>query len=283
MDILELDENLKILAHNGTCFNVEERLKLNMGLQHLLNESKPEDFEELLFWGRISGIAKDYYIAMGVTYTKQYEFPTKTFYFASSADFVFKQFREINTQHKDVYDTITAPFSGDSTLIYGEPVETEENQRDQDTEQNAGEVDPLEDTPPEDLNKGFKPRNLIEEDRLLYTVLAVENDCHIVPHGSFRLTQDHEVERNVSFRGLSHEECFSLNKYSHFRNVQDERKKALLEEDDAIFQPDFLDECHTDKPTGVWSIQKDSNCRTAIIRNNSWAGYTAYHQAGTKL
>ena len=62
-----------------------------------MNEAKEEDFEELLFWGRISGSQKDYYIAMGVTYTSQYEFPTKTFYLASSSDMVFRQFREINT------------------------------------------------------------------------------------------------------------------------------------------------------------------------------------------
>jgi len=30
---LELDENLKVLNHNGICLNVEERLRLNMGLQ----------------------------------------------------------------------------------------------------------------------------------------------------------------------------------------------------------------------------------------------------------
>lgn len=35
-----------------------------------MNEAKAEDFEELLFWGRISGIAADYYIAMGVTFSK---------------------------------------------------------------------------------------------------------------------------------------------------------------------------------------------------------------------
>ena len=65
-------------------------------------------------------------------------------------------------------------------------------------------------------------RSLIEEDRLLYTVLAIENDCQICPQGAFRLTEEHEVERNVSFRGLALDKCFQLSNYSHFRNVQDE-------------------------------------------------------------
>ena len=52
-------------------------------------------------------------------------------------------------------------------------------------------------------------------------------------------------------------------------------------EDDAVFQADFLDDMWTDEPTGCWSIQKDSNATSAIIRHNVWAGYLAYHKMGT--
>lgn len=258
------------------------RLKLNLGLQHLLNNASPEDFEELLFWGRISGTEKDYYIAMGVTYTKQYEFPTKTFYFASSSDCVFRRFRELNTQHEAMVDSCKDSFTGNCNKIYGDNIETvDEQAAEEDQPEEKKEVDPLEDTPEEDPNKGFKPRNLIEEDRLYFTVLAIENDCNIVPQGAFRLTHSHEVERNVTFRGLNCTDCFDLNKYSHFRNVQNEVKKSLLQRDDAIFQPDFLDDVSSDRPLGMWSIQRDSTDRTAVIRNNVWAGYTAYHCSGT--
>ena len=89
-----------------------------MGLQQLLNESADAEFEELLFWGRVSGTRSDYYIAMGVTYKHQYEFPTKCFFFASSNDFVFRKFRDMNTQHKDEYDKILTPFIGDSAHVY---------------------------------------------------------------------------------------------------------------------------------------------------------------------
>ena len=95
-----------------------------------MNDSKEGDFEELLFWGRVSGISKDYYIAMGVTYAKQYEFPTKTFYFASSQDMVFREFREINKLHEDKYDTIKTPFLGDSNHIYIK--ETDEDKKEDD-------------------------------------------------------------------------------------------------------------------------------------------------------
>jgi len=96
-----------------------------------------------------------------------------------------------------------------------------------------------------------------------------------------KLTPLHEVARNEAFRGLSVEECYKLNFYSHFRNVQDNSKKENLEADDAIFMRDFLDEVITDKPEGCWSLQKDGTESFAIIRNNVWKGYCAYHFAGT--
>jgi len=61
----------------------------------LLNESVGEQFEELLFWGKIIGLQRDYFIAMGVIYCERYEFPEKKFFYASSSDFVFKKFPKL--------------------------------------------------------------------------------------------------------------------------------------------------------------------------------------------
>ena len=65
----------------------------------MLNEAADEDFEELLFWGKISGVKNDYYIAMGVTYTDKYEFPEKRFYWALSTNYSFCAFPAKNDQH----------------------------------------------------------------------------------------------------------------------------------------------------------------------------------------
>ena len=135
---------------------------------------------------------------------------------------VFRQFRDINTLHKDEYDKISTPFEGDSNKIYIK-IENETDPNEEAKEVVEEEPrDPLEDTPAEDPDKGKVFRSLIEEDRLLYTVLAIENDCQICPHGAYRLTEQHEVERNVAFRGLPSDRCFSLASYSHFRNVQND-------------------------------------------------------------
>ena len=78
-----------------------------MALQQLLNNSVEQELEELLFWGKIIGVNRDYFIAMGITYSNHYEFPEKTLYWASSADFTFKKFPPLNDQHREDYDKMT--------------------------------------------------------------------------------------------------------------------------------------------------------------------------------
>ncbi len=134
----------------------------------------------------------------------------------------------------------------------------------------------------EDEAAKIVPVNLKEIDRVHYLVRAIENDCQIVPSGSFKLTIAHEVARNESFKGLSQDQVFQLTSYSHFRNVQQKEKKEGLEKDDAIFQRTFLDDIVVDKPIGQWSVQKDHTGTVAVLRNLLWPGFFAYHKANTK-
>jgi len=94
------------------------RLRLHLGINELLNNSAESDFEELVFWGRIDGMQHEYYICMGVTFTDKYEFPTKRFYWASSADFRFKAFPALNDQHRERVDEFLGPFTGDHTTVH---------------------------------------------------------------------------------------------------------------------------------------------------------------------
>lgn len=75
------------------------------------------------------------------------------------------------------------------------------------TKEEPKDKDPLASTEEEDPNAGFVPRNFTELDRLHFTVYAIENDCHILPKGSVKLTDQHEVRKNNAFRGLSIEDA----------------------------------------------------------------------------
>jgi len=109
---------------------------------------------------------------------------------------------------------------------------------------------------------------LTELDRLQMTVFAIENDCHILPKGSVKLTDMHEVRRNNAFSGLSIDEACMINQYSHFRKVQDHVKKAGLEKDECVFKKDFLDEVSNQKIRGAISAQTVSTKgNIALLRN----------------
>lgn len=58
--------------------------------------------DELVFWGKIEGIKNDYYIAMGMQFRNMFEFPVKTFYWALSGEFFFREMPDLTEQH-DVF------------------------------------------------------------------------------------------------------------------------------------------------------------------------------------
>ena len=129
----------------------------------------------------------------------------------------------MNQQHNDKVDSIEGLFSGDATRVYirvEKEITPEEAEAEKAKEaEPVAERDPLASTEEEDPNAGFVPRNFTELDRLQFTVLAIENDCHILPNGSVKLTELHEVRRNNAFRGLAEDAAFDIHSYSHFRNV----------------------------------------------------------------
>lgn len=171
----------------------------------------------------MSGVKADYYIALGIIYKDRYEFPQKRFYWCSSTNgMVFEAFPALNDQHKEDYDQMAGQlFKGDPTLVHKSvevPIDHEAVAK-KEAARKAREEDELASTVEEE--EEIVKINLKEIDRLHYHVLAIENDCHIIPQGAMKLTPAHEVERNEAFQGLPKSEAFNLNFYSHFRNVQD--------------------------------------------------------------
>lgn len=112
--------------------------------------------------------------------------------------------------------------TGNPKLIHRK-VEPEKSAEAQDQEEQqkkvVKEVDPLASSEEEDPNALIVPVDLKEIDRVHYIVRAIENDCHVVPQGAYKLTTVHEIARNEAFKGLPLSEAFNLSHYSHFRNV----------------------------------------------------------------
>lgn len=120
-------------------------------------------------------------MAVGVTYRDQYEFPFKKFYWCLSTDYTFKEFPDLNDQHREFIDRDDSFFIGEPNrkLIQkneDEQEEPEENQ-DEDQEGEDQEKKELDSDVSEQEEIKVPVKDLVEIDRVKYVVFAIENDC----------------------------------------------------------------------------------------------------------
>jgi radial spoke head protein 9 len=199
-------------------------------------------------------------LAVGLNYTGQRDFPRKEFFWCSSSTFVFAQLPEALSQHETEFNKMQTYFTGefDRVLI-------------------SGGADGVK------IDEGLilPPKHVTELDRLAWTVRQIENDCQTVPQGAFKMTPLREIRRNEAFEGLYKEEAFCLEKYQHFRAVQQKSKRDQIDRDEAIYNHEFLDDLVSDLPKLAWSIHKDTSETVALLRNQLWPGYFGFHRANT--
>ena len=149
---------------------------------HTLNIDAASKADEVLFWGKITGIKHDYYIAMTITYQGQFEFPYKKFYWCLSNDFSFREMPDLNDQHKEFIDQDSTFFLGEPNRRIKQQTEGEENAEEQQQEEPAedgedGDKKELDSNISEQEEIKVPHKELTEIDRLKYVVLAIENDC----------------------------------------------------------------------------------------------------------
>ena len=247
----------------------------------------------MLFWGKVTGLNADYYIALAVTFKGMYEFPQKQFYWtlSTAADLKFKEMPGLGLPmpEQDAFiDSCASYFLGEPNKLLNQKEGAEE-------EEAAQEEPPVEEEEGEEgAEKAAKDsqeseeeeikvpkRNLTELNRLALVVNAIENDCHVCPLGAFKMTPQHELCRAEAFRGLCKDEARKLDNYQHFRNVQCKDKHELLDKADAPFHKDVLDPICRDMPKGKWSLQLDERCERALLRCLAWPGFQFFHKVGS--
>lgn len=86
--------------------------------------------DELVLWGKINGLKNDYYIAMGLQFRDCYEFPTKTFYWALSTDFEFKDMPSLTAEYNEKINSDNSYFVGEPArkIVSAKPEGTEEGE-----------------------------------------------------------------------------------------------------------------------------------------------------------
>jgi len=123
--------------------------------------------------------------------------------------------------------------------------------------------------------------DLTELDRLSYTVRTIDNQCTVVPVGSYKKTPLSEVVRNEAFEGCMMEKIDDLNSYMYFRTATQKDKHSMCERKADIFKADFLDNVAVGQPHGGWTIMRDTSQRFAVLRSRVWPGFLSFHKANT--
>jgi radial spoke head protein 9 len=233
-----LEENFKYISKfNGVCLNIEERYKLEIALNNLLIDTKPN---EMWFWGKILGVDKDYYIALAIYFRDQPLFPKKKFYFCSNSNFIFSQLPEIYDHHIKDFEKFNTYFVGNPDII----LETYKN--------TDGNQDNFEESENDDVFRPkFEFKNMTEGDRLSFVVRSVDFETSIIPEGSFKMLPINEMRRNDNFSGLDSEDFNRLSKYMHFRPPRNEDKLDLIKMGESVFNFNFLDSLDQDPIKGI--------------------------------
>ena len=261
-----IDEHMKsISAFNCVSISIEEQIKLKTTLDQLKCDIKAE---EMLFWGKILGAEKDYYIALAIYY-KGFKFPKKKFYFCSSSTFLFSELPESQSHHLNEFSKFNTYFIGNPDVI----LEKFSDNKNININEQIGDI----------FKPNLKLKNLTESDRLSFVVRTIEHDTSIVPLGGFKMLPINEIRRNDLFEGLSSDELDKIENYFHFRKIESQNKKDMIDMGKAVFDFSFLDSLSDDNLKGAWSIQTDSAKTVCNIRSLVWNGYFAYHKANTNL
>ena len=136
---------------------------------------------------------KDYYIAYSLDYSKlRHGFPTKVFYWCSSSNFIFATLPAPLEKFSKELTELNVYFSGEHDRIVIDAAATAQVVIDED----EGIVIPS--------------KSVTELNRLSQVVHTIENNCALVPKGSYKFTPLKETIANEAFRGLTPDRAFSL-------------------------------------------------------------------------
>jgi len=81
MDLNALENEMKYVNKLGLTLNMEEKLKIEINIKEITEKFQ---FDQVLFWGKIKGIEKDYYIIMGLQIRGNHNFPNKVYFWANN-------------------------------------------------------------------------------------------------------------------------------------------------------------------------------------------------------
>ena len=262
-----LNDQMKYISEaNGVCLSIEENIKLESLLDKLKSDIK---CDEMLFWGKIMGAEKDYYICKAMYFKGEINFPKVKYFFCTNNNFIFSELPDIQPHHLPDFKNFNTYFIGNPDII----LQKYSNSQNTNLDEETGDT----------FKPKLKKKNMTETDRLSYVVRTIDNETAVVPIGGYKMLPINELRKNDLFEGLNSEDLDKLEKYAHLRPVEDQKKKDMIAMGKAVFDFCFLDTINDDPIKGSWSVHVDSTKTISTLRSLIWPGYFAFNIANCDL
>jgi len=258
-----------VVSNHG--LSTSQQLAASSSLAKLkLNESLPN----ISIWGKIAGGQKDYFVAQSISVTTSI---VKTNYFSGDGCITFSKLPPVDDWLRERCIKIRGAFTGNPSRkyrdgrIYTLEEEEEEEAKDREEEEAKAEDEENQD-PSEPKVERKKERRINEIDRLAYTVEAIDNQCSLVPRGSYYLTATGSIVKNDAFRGITIDDAKKLVSYQLFRSANDSKTMARIRRAGVANNYDFLDTL-TDSIKREWSLSVDDSGTVVTLRSLIWLGF----------
>eukprot|EP01139_Manchomonas_bermudensis_P022357 Amastigsp_a689469_25.p1 type:complete len:322 gc:universal Amastigsp_a689469_25:1009-44(-) len=301
MDVSDLVSGLDVLARTtGHTLSVEHRAALQSSLLILKRNLK---LSSASFWGKIVGVNGDYFVAQGFTGSRLDVKTKRSFVSTDCTNWV--QLPEIDASLVPYLAQLGGRFSGEPAWAYKvklapgvEPpaaAKPPAKKREGDDEGVEGaeadegySYDAYDDAEggadPE--GAAARPRTkfvrLTEEQRLAYTIDAIDFDTVAVPRGAYVKTATDAVVPNPAFEGLPLALAQHLHSYLHLRPAVNLYTKTLLEREKFDVTLDFMDPLDEDAPIGAWAVDVDLASSLVTLRSLVWPGAVCHHTADSR-
>lgn len=255
MNINSFNDISNTVGYSGLTLSLEEIVILRNSLLILQKENH---FLNIFLWGKLLGIAKDYYISFGY---RNDALHSQT-YFYSTDGFVWDLLPKPNIRSRLLTPLCVSRLHGDPTLVV-------------DVYEQYANTKPFGTEVFKDHGRYFK--ELKEEDRLSSLVEMCNEDALIKPRGALFKRADGVVIENKVYEGLSIQDAREIKSYMHWRRPHQRWNTNLLTRYDYNYALDFLDTIDKDIPKTSWTLHIEHGT-IAILRSLYWPGMTFYQK-----
>lgn len=260
--------DFQLLDDAGVVLSTRERSCLRAALPLLQKRNK---LANISFWGKVSGVQADYFVAQGQDDVLG---EAKSFF---SLDCVnWAQLPRVDAEAMEKCIKMQELFTGNPNFEYAiqeaDPNAPPEPPKEEEEQPAEGEEKP---------KPTGKVYSFTEDKRLAVFVKQCDYFTAIVPRGYLVMGSMHRVSVNRMFSGLEEADAVQLHSFMHQRPPETVARRSIAEQLGLSKSLDFLDTIDTDVPVGGWSLQYDAGMRLVLLRSLLWPGFVLFLRPGT--